>query len=186
MCQSNQFQEFTNQNLSLRYTISSQTFKKLGFFRHLKMGFGSFVRIKNQIISFLNPPEKNFCANFFAKNIFAKILRKIFREKYFFAILAKIFSQKFSRKIFRGKKIKILARKYLRKRAHHFFRKILRKNFAQNFSAKKFATIFFAIINNYTFFLSEIVFRFLQLNPPLPSKKKLILILIFENKYCRK
>jgi AraC-like DNA-binding protein len=69
-------------------------------------------------------------------------------------ILAKKFAQMFSRKRFREKKIKQFARKFSRKKVHHYIRENLRKNFAQNIFVKKFATIFFAIINNFTFFLS--------------------------------
>ena len=95
--------------------------------------------------------RENFCANFFTKIIFAKIWRKIFREKYLFEILAKKFAQMFSRKICPEKKIRKFPWKFSRKKVHHYIRENLRKNFAQNFSAIKFATIFFAIINNYNF-----------------------------------
>jgi hypothetical protein len=66
----------------------------------------------------------------------------------------------FSRKRFREKKIKKFPRKFSRKKVHHSIRENMRKNFAQNFFAIKFATIFFAIINSYTFMIKILVNKF--------------------------
>jgi hypothetical protein len=81
------------------------------------------------------------------KNIPRKIFFPYFGEK----ICANVFHEK----DFAKKKIKKFPRNFSPKKGHHSIRENLRKNFAQNFFAIKFATIFFAIINSYSFIYRE-------------------------------
>ena len=128
----------------------------LFFFREIFF-VKTFAQIFSRKIFSLRYDEKNFTKIIFPR-FWRKNLRKSFNEKHF----AK-------------KKTKKFPRKYLHKKANNFLRKILRKNFAQNFSAIKFATIFFAIINSYKKILFKNSKKYCFIAEITESTKKLFL-----------